>query len=137
MTRFQRGAFQRGHSAENGLSKWTVLFFGALTAAIVTAAYQIIPFYYYYYELLNQMSALARVASAHTDQEIRTKLNYHIKRMEIPLAIDEIEIARGVDRIQISAEYKEVFYLTFRDKEYDIHTFHFRAYVDEKYSGEL
>ncbi|MCB0353222.1 MAG: DUF4845 domain-containing protein [Bdellovibrionales bacterium] len=124
---------KRPSRREAGLSKWTVLVFGLLTVSVLFVAYHVLPFYYYYYELLNQINSLAEVASSNTDQEIRNKLYYHIKKMKIPVEKDEISIARYDNRIQISVEYDEVFYITFRDKDYDIHTFHFQAYVDRNY----
>jgi hypothetical protein len=79
------------------------------------------------------MASLIRVASTHTDQEIRAKLLYHVKKLEIPIEPDDIVIERTNGFMSISFSYSEVFYLTWQDKDYDLHTFHFDAYADGNY----
>jgi len=122
----------KSHS-ESGLGKLTLLIFGTLTFIAAYCLYHIIPFYYYYYELQNQMLSLSRVASTHTDAEIRTKLMYHIKKMEIPVSGDQIRISREGQNIKMRVSYEEVFYVPFRGEYYDIHTFPFEVYVDEQF----
>jgi len=117
------------------MSKLTLVFFGTLTGVLVWAGYNIIPFYYYYYELQNQFDAAIRVASEYTDQEIRQKLMYHIKKMEIPAEDEDLKINRYDNRMQISLDYAEEFYVTWKEKDYTIHTFPFHAEVDRVYIG--
>ena len=121
-----------GHN-EAGVGKITIAIFGLLTAAVVYSAYNIFPFFYDYYELRNQMESLARVASTQTDQELRRKLFYHIKKMELPLDPEDVRISRNDGKIQMQAQYDEVFSVPFQDKYYEIHVFHFDAYIDEAY----
>ncbi len=121
---------QRLTRTERGVSKITLLVFGLLIAGVVYSSYRIMPFYYYYYEIQNQMDALTRVASTHTDQEIRKKLIYHIKKYQLPVSPEEIVIVRDGGKIEMSLEYDEVFYITLGNKDYDIHTFHFHAYAE-------
>jgi len=122
-----------GVFSQAGLGKLTILIFGSIAAVVIYCAYHIMPFYYYYYELQNQMLSLTRVASTHTDGEIRDKLMYHIRKMELPIGPDELRISREGQRIRMSVKYQEVFYVTFRGEEYDIHTFPFEVYVDEEF----
>ena len=91
------------------------------------------PFYYCYFELENQFASVIRVASTHTDQEIRQKLMYHIKKLEVPVDPEQLIIEREEGLMRISLEYQEVFYLTFQDKDYDIYTFDFHAFSEGNY----
>lgn len=118
---------------EAGVGKITIVIFGLLTAAVVYSAYNIFPFFYDYYELRNQMESLARVASTQTDQELRQKLFYHIKKMELPLDPEDVRISRNDGRVQMQAQYDEIFSVPFQDKYYEIYVFHFDAYIDEAY----
>jgi hypothetical protein len=120
-------------AGESGIGKFTFIVFGVIVGAAVFAAYSIGPFFYCYFEIENQMASLIRVASTHTDQEIRSKLLYHIKKLEIPVEPDDIIIDRSEGFMSIGFSYSEVFYLTWRDKDYDLHTFHFDAYADGNY----
>ena len=62
-----------------------------------------------------------------TDQSIRKKLEYHLKKMEIPADIADVKINREGNRIQISLKYKEIFYIKYRGKTYDLYVFPFHA----------
>ncbi len=106
-----------------------------VVGAIVYCVYNIAPFYYYFYELQNQFDAAIRVASEYTDQEIRTKLLYHMKKFEIPADAEELRIERYDDRMKISLDYTEVFYITWKDKDYTIWEFPFHAEVDRGFVG--
>jgi dihydroorotase len=118
---------------ERGVGYLTLAVFGTLIAAGIFCAYHIFPFYYYYFELQNQMDSLVRVASVHTDKELRDKLRAHLKRMEIPATIDDVKIRRFGSSISMTLEYEEDFYVEFRGQEYDIHTFQFRAHAEGEY----
>jgi|GEM_PF-638276 len=118
---------------QSGMSKLTMLIFGALVAAALYAAYHILPFYYYYYDLVNQMEQLIRVASTYSDKEIRDKLTYYIKRYEIPADPADLRIIREGKRMRISLPYSEVFYITWRGKDYDLYVFNFNAYAEGDY----
>lgn len=125
---------RRGTGAsQSGIGKLTLLVFGSVTGVALFCAYHILPFYYYYYELLNQMEAVIRVADVETDRSIRTKLLYHIKKMQIPADPEDLKIVRDGQKMKISLPYKEVFFVSYRGKDYDIHTFVFDAYAEGKY----
>lgn len=116
--------------AERGLSKLTILVFGTLFAAVLYTGYSVLPFYYCYYEIQNQMEQAIRVASTYTDAELRDKLVYHIKKLELPVNPEELRIEREAGFMKISLPYEEVFYVTWEGKEYDLHTFKFHAYAE-------
>ena len=120
---------------QSGAAKLTIVIFGALIATTLYCAYHILPFFYYFYELENQFRTVIGVASTHTDQEIRQKLMYHIKKMEIPMDPQDLKIRREGNMMRISLPYEEVFYVTWKDKEYDIYTFKFHADVEQPFEG--
>ena len=95
--------------SQRGLGRLTLLVFGAIGAVVLFCAYQIIPFYYYYYELLNQMESVIRVAGVEDDKSIRTKLAYHLKKMQIPAEIDDLKISREGNLLRLSLKYQEYF----------------------------
>ena len=88
---------------------------------------RILPFYYYYWELENQMRAAIRVASTDSDAEIREKLLYQIKRMDIPARPEDLKIGRTGRHMNISLKYSEVFDITWKGKDRDLRTFNFHA----------
>lgn len=128
-------ACSKRRNAERGISRITVIVFGILFAIAAYCGFQVGPFYYYAAELENQFKAAIDVASVHTDQEIRQKIMYHVKKLEIPCDPDDLIIERDFDTMRVSLEYSEVFFITFRDKDYEIHTFHFDLDVREKFKG--
>ena len=117
----------------SGASKLTLLIFGTIIAAVVYSAFQILPFYYSYFELLNQMEAHTRIASTESDEEIRKRLWYHIKKLEIPCDPEDLKITRADGKMKISMQYKEEYYLTWEGKDYTIHIFDFDATVERTY----
>jgi hypothetical protein len=120
-------------SLKRGAGKLTVSVFLVLIGTVLFCAYKVLPFYYYYYELQNQMAAAIRTASVYNDAEIRKKLWTQIKWMQIPAKPEALKIERFDGRMRISLPYSEVFYITWQDKEYDIHTFDFIAQEEGKY----
>jgi hypothetical protein len=118
---------------DSGIGKLTLIIFGTLTASIIYSGYCIIPFYYSYYEICNQFEAAIKVASTETDEEIRKKLLYHIKQQQIPVAPEELSIIRSGTRMRIRLPYKEIFYIKFKNKYYDIYTFNFDADVERDF----
>ena len=52
---------------------------------------------------------------------------YHIKKMQIPVKPDVLKVVRDGNHMAISLKYEEIFYVPFRGKDYDIHTFKFHA----------
>lgn len=112
---------------EVGASKLTSAVFILIFGAIFFCAYKIVPFYYYYFEMQNQMEQVIRVASTETDQEIRKKLEYHIKANKLPVKLEDLKISREGRTIRVSLRYSEIFYVTFRGKDYDMHEFKFHA----------
>ena len=118
---------------EKGVGYITLFVFGLLFVAAFYSASKILPFYYYYYDLQNQMESLIRVASDNTDQQIRKKLMYFIKKYDIPARDQDLQISRGSNMMKIQLRYKEVFYATWQGKDYDIHTFEFLAQAEGKF----
>lgn len=118
------------HTNESGIGKFTAIVFGAIFGALIYSGFKILPFYYYYYELLNQMDSMARVASTMTDKEIRSRLEYEIRHMQIPVLPEDLIVKREDAKIIISLEYQEEFYVSFKDKDYTIRVFPFHAYVE-------
>ena len=126
----------RKHQA--GLGKLTLLVFGALTGAALYTAYEVLPFYYYFYELENQMEAAIRVASTETDDELRKKLTYHIRKMDLPVGTDEdlrdaLKIERDDNIMRISLPYEEVFSIPLGSKTYILRRFKFNAYMEGQF----
>lgn len=123
----------RKSSQERGIGRLTLIVFGTLGAAVLFCAYQIMPFYYYYYELLNQMEAVIQVAGIESDKAIRTKLAYHMKKLQIPAEIDDLKITREGNRMRLSLKYEEVFYIRYRGKDYDLRVFPFHAQAEGQF----
>lgn len=118
---------------QSGVGRLTILVFGTLAAVAVFCGYQILPFYYCYFEITNQMEQVIRVASTNTDKEIREKLLYHIKKLELPVEPDDLRIERDAGVMRISLPYREIFYVTWKGKDYDLHTFEFNAYAEGRF----
>ena len=118
---------------ESGIGKLTLLVFGCFTAVCLYTAYHVLPFYYYYYELVNQMEAVIQVASLETDQEIRRKLEYHIRRMELPVDPRELRIERRGNTMRISLRYSETFFVPWRGRDIEVYTFPFHAQAEGRF----
>ena len=116
-------------SSELGASWLTISVFLVIIGSIVFCAYKIIPFYYYYFEMQNQMEQIIQIAGTETDQEIRKKLEYHMKSLQLPVKPDALKIAREGKTIKVSLHYTEVFYIHFNGKDYDLHEFKFHAFA--------
>ena len=119
-------------TSELGIGKVTFLVFSLIIGAVIYCAYHILPFYYYYYELMNQMESVIRVAATESDMEIRKKLYYHIRKMELPVGDDEelnrkLRIDREQGLMRISLAYEEVFYVYWNGKDHVIYRFPFNA----------
>lgn len=119
---------------ESAASRLTLIIFGLIFGSAFYAAYSIIPFFYYYYDLQNQMEAMARLAGEFSDKEIREKLKYHMKKMDIPADISDVIITRDSGVIKISLDYLEVFEITLLDKDYTIYEFPLQASASYKYN---
>ncbi len=117
---------------ERGIGKLTFLVFAAVLGAAIYSGYIVFPFYYNYFEIQNQMDQVVRVAATYSDQELREKLNYHIKHMKLPVEPEDLRLFRQDGEIKISLEWDEVFYINWRDKEYTIEEFHFHAHSEGK-----
>jgi len=129
------GSIGRGYfpGRRQGAAKITLMVFGTILAVAIFCAYHILPFYYYYFELQEHFHSLVRVASVHTDQELRVKIRDYLRRMDIPAVVDDVKIERAAGRILIELRYEEVFFVTFRGEEHDLHTFKFHV----KAEGEV
>jgi hypothetical protein len=123
---------RRGRSSR-GASKLTLLVFGLILWALGYAAYHIVPFFYYYYDLKNQFKQVIKVAALESDEEIRRKLMTFIKQYQIPVDPEDLRIERLDDTMRISLKYQEIFYVTFREKDYTLHTFDFDATTQGKF----
>ena len=120
-------------SLQRGVGKITLLVFTVILAALIYSGYKILPFYYCFFEITNQFEQVIRVASEYSDKEIREKLWYHIKKLELPVEPDDLKIERQAGRMRISMSYEEVFYVTWDGKDYDIYKFPFQAYAEGSY----
>ncbi|MBN8548884.1 MAG: hypothetical protein J0M12_06180 [Deltaproteobacteria bacterium] len=120
-------------ATQRGIGKITLLVFGTILAALVYSGYKILPFYYCYFEITNQFEQVIRVASEYNDREIREKLWYHIKKLELPVEPDDLKIQREAGKMRISMPYEEIFYVTWQGKDYDIYKFEFQAYAEGAY----
>ena len=133
LRKHRSGCLPRDGRRELGIGKITVLVFGTIASALIYSGYCIFPFYYYYLELQNHMEQVIGVASTDTDQEIRQKLLYQIKKMQIPANPEDLKIERGDRTMKISLPYDEVFYITWRGKDYDLYTFNFVAAAEGRF----
>lgn len=128
MTMISRYSTASIRRQQGGLGRWTALIFLTITGLVVWIGYNVLPFYYCYYELLNQFEQHAKVASMYTDAEIREKLMYHIRKLEIPIdKPEDLLINRDGRTMQIRLKYKEIFYITWKGKDYDLYIFPFDA----------
>lgn len=118
---------------DEGASKLTWFVFLSIFGALFFCAYKIIPFYYYFFEMQNQMEQVIKLASTENDQVIRKKLEYHIKSNELPVKLEDLKIAREGQTIKVSLDYSEIFYISFRGKDYDLHEFKFHAFASGPY----
>ncbi|NMC63559.1 MAG: hypothetical protein GYA55_10390 [SAR324 cluster bacterium] len=116
--------------SEKGAGYLTLIVFGAILVSAVYSASKILPFFYYYYELQSHMESMIRVAQDQSDQEIRKKLLAYIKKVEIPAREQDLKIVRGDKWMKIRLPYREVFYISWRGKDYIIHTFDFDAQAE-------
>jgi hypothetical protein len=123
----------RAFNAQSGVGRVTLIVFGVLTAAVIFCGYKILPFFYCYYEITNQFEQVIKVASTEDDKEIRKKLMYHIKKLELPVEPEDLRIEREVGKMRISLPYDEIFYITWQGKDYDLYKFHFHAYAEGAY----
>ena len=57
---------------------------------------------------------MIRVAGLEKDKEIRKRLWYHIKKMELPVDPEDLRITRHGGTMKISLRYKEVFYVKYK-----------------------
>lgn len=118
---------------EYGLGKLTLIFFGFIICLSLYVGSKVLPFYFYYYELESHMQTLVKVAGSNSDKELRQKLNYHIKKMGIPVREDDLIIVRTPGKISFSLEYEEVFYFDWKDKTYELYVFPFTAEAEGAY----
>ena len=84
------------------------------------------------------MESVIRVASTDTDQEIRQKLVYHVRKMDLPVGDDDdLREALRIDResgvMRISLPYEEVFSVYWQGKEYVLWRFKFKASAEGHY----
>ncbi len=108
-----------------GASRLTILVFCGIFVALLYVAYNIIPIFYSYYELQNQFDQLAKVASTMTDRELQSKIRSYLRQTNVPAEVGDVAVTRVGDDISLKLDYQEDFYITFRDKEYVLHTFDF------------
>lgn len=117
---------------EKGASNLSYMLTILVVLAGVFAASQILPFYYSYYELLGEMEAKAVNGSEISDQKIIEGLNNVIRKNNIPADIEDLKINRLENKIIISLEYEEVFYVDFGDGyDYDLWVFKFTPRVEK------
>jgi len=114
---------------QRGLSKITALILIIVFSAGVYTASKIMPFYYYYFELQNQFEQLIRLGSIEKDDYIRKRIYEMIDWYQVPAQKSKLSITRNGTRMTIKLPYKEVFFIRFRGKDYDIKVFEFEPYA--------
>ena len=115
---------------ERGVGSLTLLVFGLIFAAIVYVGFEVLPFFYYYYDLQNQMESMVRVASEENDETIRKRLLYYIHKYQMPVRDEQLRVYRSGGKIYLDLEYREVFYVSFKGKDYNLRVFPFHAHAE-------
>lgn len=128
-----QGSGTKNDALQDGASALTLLVFGAIIGVILYAAYSIVPFYYYYYELQNHFEQIIPIAGTETDMEIRRRLLYHIRRYELPVEEEQLNIVRSGNIMSISLKYTEVFLIEWKGKELFRWDFPFHAHAEGEY----
>jgi hypothetical protein len=121
------------HKIEAGIGKLTLLVFGTIAGALIYSAFKIIPFYYYFYELRNHAESIARVSDELTEEEIRNKMLTRMKELGIPAKPEDLRVGRYMSQLEISLEYREEFYIRFKDKDYVLKVFPFKIDIRTNY----
>ena len=124
-------ASAREGAREGGFTNLGYLVTILVIVASVFAISQIGPFYYSYYELRGEMDAKAVNADQLKDSQIIEGINSVLKKNNIPADIENLKINRLTDKIVISLEYQEVFYIDFGGGyDYDLWVFNFKPTVE-------
>jgi len=117
---------------EKGATNLSYMLTILVVLAGVFSASQILPFYYSYYELLGGRDANAVNGREIRDQQIIEGVNRVIRKNNIPADIELLKINRLEDKIIISLDYEEVFYVDFGSGyDYDIWVFKFSPRVEK------
>jgi hypothetical protein len=119
--------------SELGIGKFTFLVFGSLVAGVIYVAYAVGPFFYYFYELENHFAACIRVASSYSDKELREKILYQLKWLDIPADAEDLKIERESGVMRISLPYEEVWIIEWQGREHEIYKFKFTAFAEGKF----
>ena len=129
----QAQSLEQSLKREGGISLLTTAIFGSILGAAVYVAYHVLPFYYDFYELKGHFEQSIKIASTETDEEIRRRLMYHIKKFGIPCDPEDLKIERDGDTMKIRLKYREIFSIPWDAKLYDIKFFDFDARASGKY----
>lgn len=121
----------RAKPYQRGMGKFSLIFFGGLLFAVLYAAYHIAPWFYYYWELQSHMDQMSKVAQMESEEEIRKRLLYYIKRYELPVDPHDLRVSKEGNHFKSSLEWSQTFSIPWRGEEVDIHTFEFRAETDQ------
>ncbi len=117
---------------EKGASNLSYMLTILVLLAGIFSASQILPFYYSYYELLGEMEAKAVNGREVSDQQIIEGVNNVIRKNNLPADIDSLKINRLDDKIIISLDYEEVFFVDFGSGyDYDLWVFKFSPRVEK------
>lgn len=116
---------------QSGAGKITLLFFGSILFALLYSAYHIAPWFYYSWELQSHMDQMVKVAQMETEEEIRKKLLYYVKRYELPVDPKDLLVSKEGNKFKAYLEWSETFSIPWKGEEIEIHTFDFVAEVDE------
>ena len=120
---------------ESGASRITVLIFGSLVFAVLYLGYATLPKFYRYYEVHGQAEGMASRAGIIEDKDIRRRLAREIKRYDIPVDPEAIEILRGENSMEINLQYEDTLWIPWFDGEIELHTFEFNIHVKESFTG--
>ncbi|MCI5065615.1 hypothetical protein MRY87_07820 [bacterium] len=127
------------HSA--GASRITLLIFGFIGLFAFYTLYEVLPILYRYYDLQNQVESLAKRGDFVTDKEIRFRLKDMFRRYDMPITIDDVEIMRGADEMEIGFEYDDTifvpeFFVFWTEEDIELYTFEFVVHADESFTGQ-
>lgn len=79
------------------------------------------------------MDSVVTLASTESDTIIRRRLTAQMRRTEIPAKPEDLKIRRVNNKIILDLEYREVFYVTWQGKDYDLRTFDFHAHSEGEF----
>jgi len=118
------------------MSKLSTLFLIIVAASVLHVGWRLIPIFYSYYELQNQFEQLVRLGEVEQDDDIKKKLNYQLKKSEVPAQLKDVRYYRSNTTMRLTLEYDQplVLFIPWEWKEKTVHTFHFKVEAEAQYA---